>query len=306
MTDTGPALEAFGVAKWYGKRTLALDGIDLTVPRGSITALVGPNGAGKSTLIKAWVGFERPTRGRVAVAGIDPWRDRSAVLARVGYVPQAPSLYKGLTVAQHLDFAVSIRPKYDRGFAERRLEDLAIPLDSAAGHLSGGQRAQLNLALALGTRAEILLLDEPLASLDPLARREFLYLLGITAAESGTTVLLSSHVVADVAQVCARLVVLGEGRKLLDESIATALAGHVARSDHGTPLPPGITTIGEFIDPVGAVVTLGRLDAPRGGTVAGVGADGVAPATLDELVLGYLAAGRPGMVDRVRSGEAGR
>jgi ABC-2 type transport system ATP-binding protein len=162
-----------GLAKRYRRGVWALQGIDLALPAGGITALVGPNAAGKSTLIKTWVGFEKPTRGSARVAGIDPWRDRSAALAHFGYVTQSPSLYDGLTVEDHLDLARQLRPSFDRDYARRRMSELDIPLDRQGRDLSGGQQAQVALALALGTRAPILLLDEPLASLDPLARREF-------------------------------------------------------------------------------------------------------------------------------------
>ena len=175
MSGADAVLEARGLAKRYRRGVWALTGIDLDIPAGGITALVGPNAAGKSTLIKTWVGFERPTRGSVAVMGVDPWRDRSGALAHLGYVPQSPALYDGLSVDDHLDLAVQLRPGFDRASARKRLDDLGIPAGRGAGTLSGGQQAQVALALALGTRARILLLDEPLASLDPLARREFLH-----------------------------------------------------------------------------------------------------------------------------------
>ncbi|HET6379441.1 MAG TPA: ATP-binding cassette domain-containing protein [candidate division Zixibacteria bacterium] len=117
---SGPVLEAQQLAKRYGRRTWALQGIDLAVEQGGITALVGPNAAGKSTLIKTWVGFEKPTRGTAAVMGLDPWRKRSQALAHVGYVPQSPALYDGLTVEDHLDLAVQLRPGFDRAYAAAR------------------------------------------------------------------------------------------------------------------------------------------------------------------------------------------
>ena len=221
------ALEAHGIGKRYRRRRpWALRDLDLAVPTGSITALVGPNGAGKSTLIKGCIGFERPTAGRLLVDGVDPWRDRAEALRRVGYVPQAASLYRELSVADHLSLAARWRPGFDRGDAERRLDQLDIPLDARADELSGGQQAQVGLAIALGTRAPVLLLDEPLASLDPLARREFLHVLVDAVRASGATALLSSHVITDIEQACDRLVVLGGGRPLLDVSMEAARAGH--------------------------------------------------------------------------------
>ena len=272
--------EAHGLGKRYRRRRWALRDVDLAVPRGSITALVGPNGAGKSTLIKAGVGFERPTAGRVLVDGIDPWRHRSAAIAKVGYVPQAASLYRELSVADHVALAASLRPRFDSAMAHRRLEQLAIPLDSRADELSGGQQAQVGLALALGTRAPVLLLDEPLASLDPLARREFLHVLVDAVREEGSTALLSSHVITDIEQACDRLLVLGGGRKLLDLSIADSLAAHRIVERAGPP----DDIVGTFMDTGGGSVSLVR--APLAAIARG------RPATLEEVVLGHLAAGR--------------
>jgi ABC-2 type transport system ATP-binding protein len=268
-----PVLEARGLAKRYRRRVWALGGIDLALPAGGITALVGPNAAGKSTLIKTWVGFEKPTRGSVRVAGIDPWKDRSAALAKLGYVPQSPSLYDGLSVEDHLDLARQLRPSFDRDYARNRLAQLDIPADQSARDLSGGQQAQVALALALGTRAPILLLDEPLASLDPLARREFLHVLTDAVRGDGATALLSSHIVTDVEQACDRLIVLGVGKVLLHDTVADALAGHAISSTHHPE------AVGSFGAPDGSRLFLVRGTADR-------------PATLDEVVLGYLASAR--------------
>lgn len=290
MNAQQPVLETHDLAKRYGRRTWALTGIDLAIPQGGITALVGPNAAGKSTLIKTWVGFERPTRGGVTVAGIDPWKDRSGVLALLGYVPQSPALYDGLSVDDHLDLAVQLRPDFDRPYARRRLDELGIPGSQAAKSLSGGQQAQVALALALGTRARILLLDEPLASLDPLARREFLHVLTDAVRADGATALLSSHIVTDVEQACDRLVVLGVGRILLHETVADALATHRMATD-GAATHRG-EAIGSFAGPAGEALTLLR----RGS--ASDEAANLRPASLEEVVLGYLASGR------ARPGEA--
>jgi ABC-2 type transport system ATP-binding protein len=276
-TETYPVLEARGLAKRYRRGPFggvwALREIDLAVQAGGITALVGPNAAGKSTLIKTWVGFEKPTRGGAAVMGLDPWRQRSQALANVGYVPQSPALYDGLSVADHLDLAVQLRPGFDRAYAAERLAQLGIPADAGARSLSGGQQAQVALALALGTRAPILLLDEPLASLDPLARREFLHVLADAVRSGGATTLLSSHIVTDVEQACDRLIVLGVGQVLLHDSVAKAL------SDHAISTTERTDAVAAFAAPDGSPVWL----------VRGAGAR---PATLDEVVLGYLASAR--------------
>jgi ABC-2 type transport system ATP-binding protein len=284
MDGAHPVLEARALAKRYGRRTWALTGIDLAIPRGGITALVGPNAAGKSTLIKTWVGFERPTRGGVKVAGIDPWRDRSAALSHIGYVPQSPSLYDALSVEDHLELAVQLRPGFDRISARERLDALGIPRDQGARSLSGGQQAQVALALALGTRAEILLLDEPLASLDPLARREFLHVVTDAVRRDGATALLSSHIVTDVEQACDRLIVLGGGRVLLHATVADALASHRVQREGDAPAGDG-TPVATFAGPAGERLTLIRQAQP-------VGAAPDHRTTLEEVVLGYLASGR--------------
>ena len=277
-------LETHDIGKRYARRRpWALRHLDLSVPDGSITALVGPNGSGKSTLLKAWIGFERPTEGRLLVDGIDPWKDRGAAVKRIGYVPQAPSLYRELTVDEHIRMAGTLRPGFDAGIARRRLDDLAIPLGAPADELSGGQQAQVGLALALGTRAPVLLLDEPLASLDPLARREFLHVLVDAVRSEGATALLSSHVITDIEQACDRLLVLGSGRTLLDLSIADAIAAHrVVELGAGDAAP------------VDEASVVGRFPGPRGERLAVVRAsDQVGrEATLEEVVLGHLAAGR--------------
>jgi ABC-2 type transport system ATP-binding protein len=281
--SAAPVLETHDLAKRYGRRTWALTGIDLAIPQGGITALVGPNAAGKSTLIKTWVGFERPTRGSVTVGGIDPWQDRSGVLGLVGYIPQSPALYDGLSVDDHLDLAVHLRPDFDRAYARQRLDQLGIPGGQGAKSLSGGQQAQVALALALGTRARILLLDEPLASLDPLARREFLHVLTDAVRTDGATALLSSHIVTDVEQACDGLVVLGVGRVLLHETVANALASHCLAANGAAA--PGGQVIGSFGGPGGERLTLLRQDSPATDL-------NVRPASLEEVVLCYLASGR--------------
>jgi ABC-2 type transport system ATP-binding protein len=282
VTATDPVLEARGLAKRYRRGVWALGGIDLELPAGGITALVGPNAAGKSTLIKTWVGFEKPTRGSVRVAGVDPWKDRSDALGHLGYVPQSPTLYDGLSVEDHLDLARQLRPSFDRKYARSRLAQLDIPGDRGARNLSGGQQAQVALAIALGTRAPILLLDEPLASLDPLARREFLHVLTDAVRGDGATALLSSHIVTDVEQACDRLIVLGVGRVLLNDTVAGAMAVHAISSTEQS----------------GAVASFGAPDGSRIWLIRGTGDR---PASLDEVVLGYLASGR---VERTRERAA--
>ncbi len=277
-------LEAHGLSKRYGRKDpWALFGIDLSVAPGGITALVGPNGAGKSTLLRTWMGFERPTRGHVRVSGHDPTRERSAAISQVGYVPQTSALYRDLTVADHLGFAAHYRPRtFDRPLAERRLADLGVALDARAGTLSGGQAAQVGLAVALGLRAPVLLLDEPLAGLDPLARREFIDVLVDDVRGTGATVVLSSHVISDIEQACDRLIVLGVGRAMLVDSIAHARDSHRVLTG---PAPTGTEVVAPL--PGSNDRTLVRADEFTALP------DAQSP-TLEDVVMGYLAAARGG------------
>jgi ABC-2 type transport system ATP-binding protein len=288
------ALAAHGLSKRF-KKKVALDAVDLTLAPGSVTALVGPNGAGKTTLIKVCMAFERPNSGHVEVDGVDPWQHRSAALRRVGYVPQTPAVYRGLTVEDHLSMAHSLHPSFDRDYARRRLEQLAIPLDQRADTLSGGQAAQLGLAIALGTRAKVLLLDEPLANLDPLARREFIQVLLDAIKSDGSTALLSSHIVTDVEEACDGLVILGGGKVLLDCPLHEARTAH-RLTDSENP-PAGATAIGSFAGKGGTRMTLWRLPeevagAPGSNETTTATATATEEASLEDVVLGYLAAGR--------------
>jgi ABC-2 type transport system ATP-binding protein len=199
------ALQTSGLGKRY-RRTWALQDCNLTVPQGRIAALVGPNGAGKTTLLHLAVGLLAPTTGTIRVLDQPPGDPE--LLAQVGFVAQDTPLYRDFTAAEHLTMGAKLNRRFDQPLARSRLERLAIPLDRRVGTLSGGQRAQVALALALAKRPQLLLLDEPLASLDPLARREFLQALMGAVADQGVTVVLSSHLLADLERVRDYLIVL--------------------------------------------------------------------------------------------------
>jgi ABC-type multidrug transport system ATPase subunit len=199
------ALETNKLSKRYG-RTWALQDCTLALPAGRVAALVGPNGAGKTTLLHLAVGLLEPTAGEVQVFGCSPLRQPSEALPRLGFVAQDTPLYKGFTVAELLTLGRKLNPSFDDALARARIEMLGIPLERRAGKLSGGQQAQVALVLALAKRPD--LLDEPLARLDPLARREFLRTLLDAVAESGLTVLLSSHIIGDLERVCDYLIIL--------------------------------------------------------------------------------------------------
>ncbi len=201
------ALETSGLGKRYG-RTWALRDCSLTLPVGRVAGLVGPNGAGKTTLLHLAVGLLRPDAGSVRVLDGAP----REMLPRIGFVAQETPLYRDFDAADLITMGRKLNQRWDSDFARQRLEHLRIPLDRKVGKLSGGQRSQVALALALAKKPDLLLLDEPVASLDPLARREFLKVLMGGVAENGTTVLLSSHLVADLERVCDYLIVLNESR----------------------------------------------------------------------------------------------
>jgi len=219
------ALETHGLGKRYGSQW-ALRECTLEIPRGSVTALVGPNGAGKTTLLRLAVGLTRPSAGSVHVLGLDPHADAAEALPRVGFLAQEHPLYGGFTVEEMLRVGRELNPGWDDDAARARIAELDLPLKKKVRSLSGGQRAQVALTLALAKRPELLLLDEPVASLDPLARREFLQSVLEAVAEREMTVVLSSHIVADLERVCDHLVILATGRTQLAGSIEDIVASH--------------------------------------------------------------------------------
>jgi ABC-2 type transport system ATP-binding protein len=265
-------LRADGLTKRYGRRQ-ALTDCQLSVPRGRVIGLVGPNGAGKSTLLQLACGLITPTAGTLSVLGSRPAAN-AAHLAKVGFVAQETPVYATLTVADHLRMGARLNPSWDAGLANRRITQVGLDPRQKAGLLSGGQRAQLALTIAAAKRPELLILDEPAAALDPLARKGFLQNLMEFVAELGASAVLSSHLLADVERVCDYLIVLSGSRIQLAGDVPHLLATHhrlVGRLDQ---LPAGVEVI------AGAVVRAnGRLPA---------GPWTVENLQLEELVLGYL------------------
>jgi ABC-2 type transport system ATP-binding protein len=217
-------IEASGLGKRYGRRW-ALADCTLAVPAGRVTGLVGPNGAGKTTLLQLAAGLLTPTSGTISVLGERP-AGTPAQLARAGFVAQDAPLYAGLSVAGHLRMGGWLSPGWDSELAARRISQLGFDLRQRAGSLSGGQRAQLALTLAVAKRPELLLLDEPVASLDPLARREFLQGLMESVAGQETSVVLSSHLISDIERVCDYLIVLVASRVRVAGETDALLASH--------------------------------------------------------------------------------
>jgi ABC-2 type transport system ATP-binding protein len=220
-----PAFETHDLGRRYGSQW-ALRDCTLEIPQGSVTALVGPNGAGKTTLLRLAVGLTRPSAGSVRVFGLDPLEDAADALPRVGFLAQEHPLYGGFSVGEMLRVGRKLNPGWDDEAAHARIAELDLPLRKKVRSLSGGQRAQVALTLALAKRPELLLLDEPVASLDPLARRDFLQYVLEAVAGRGLTVVLSSHIVADLERVCDHLVILAHGRTQLSGSIDEIVASH--------------------------------------------------------------------------------
>ena len=218
------AIQTSGLTKRYRKVT-ALNDCTITVPEGRISALIGPNGAGKTTLLRLLAGLSRPSAGQATVNGSRPRQD-PAFLADIGYLGQEIPLYRRLSAEDHIQAGAHLNPRWDSALVRERLTGLKIPLNRAVGKLSGGQRAQVALALVLAKQPRLLLLDEPVAALDPLARRNFLGVLADAVAANGLTVVMSSHLVADLERVCDHLIMLSSSRVQLCGDIEELLAEH--------------------------------------------------------------------------------
>ncbi len=218
-------VETTDLGKRYGK-AWALRDCTLAIPEGRLAALVGPNGAGKSTLMNMAVGLSLPTTGTVTVLG-GMSASAPAILRDVAFMAQDAPLYKNLSVGDMLHLTDNLNWRFDRIQAKARLADLGIPLKKKAGKLSGGQQAQVALTLALARRPRLLILDEPLAALDPLARQDFMATVMTAMADDGVSVLLSSHALADLERVADFVVVLGEGDLRLAGDAEELLAEHL-------------------------------------------------------------------------------
>ena len=217
-------IEANDLGKRYG-HTWALRDCTLAVPGGHLTALVGPNGAGKTTLLNLAVGLTDPSSGAISVLG-GRRAGSLAALDGIAFVAQDAPLYKNLSAADLLHETRNLNRRFDRGYAERRLGELGIPLRQKAGKMSGGQQAQVALTLALARLPQLLVLDEPLANLDPLAREDFMATVMTAAAEDGVSVVLSSHVLAELERVADYLVLVSHGNIQVAGEVENILAAH--------------------------------------------------------------------------------
>jgi ABC-2 type transport system ATP-binding protein len=291
-------LSAVGLGKRYRNRW-ALRDCTLDVPPGHVVGLVGPNGAGKTTLLRLAVGLLQPSAGRIDVLGARPAQD-CVQLGRVGFVAQDTPVYATLSVGDHLNLGRWLNPGWDAALAERRLDQLGLDPKQRAGKLSGGQRAQLALTLAVAKRPELLVLDEPVASLDPLARHEFLQNLMAAVADDDISVVLSSHLVADLERVCDYLIVLTDSRVQIAGDVEELLAAHRritgARRDQASL--PGDQHVIEASHTERQSTFLVRTDGPIYDPAWSVEEIG-----LEDLVLAYMR--RAGALKPVRDAHLG-
>ena len=222
-----PIIQAQRLTKVFGEKCV-LNGVDLTVPRGAVVGLLGTNGAGKSTLIKCLLGLLRLSGGTASVFGEDPWNLSGAAKARLGYVPQDIRLYPWMRVRQVLSYHAAFYPRWDHALVEQLLVRWQLPREDRVGPLSPGQLQKLGLILALGPRPELLVLDEPVAALDPIARREFLRSLLEITQDDEHTVLFSTHITSDLERVASHVAILQAGRITLFDELDT-VKDHVKR-----------------------------------------------------------------------------
>lgn len=277
MSEADSALTVRDVHKKF-RRTEALRGCSFDVERGSITALVGANGAGKSTLMSIAVGLLEPDAGEVTILGHRP--GRNGIVPGLAYVAQHKPLYRGFTVADTLLFGEKSNTQWDNDYATRLVTDAQIPLSARVKTLSPGHRTRVALALALGRRPDVLLLDEPLAELDPLARRSVVRTLMEDAAERGTTIVLSSHVLSEVAEIADQLVILGSGRARLTGALDDLLEEHYLLTSAADPA--GVVGSGSIVESHRhTYLVRGARPTPGDGWR-------VEPPNLDDIVLAYL------------------
>jgi ABC-2 type transport system ATP-binding protein len=274
------AIETESLGRRYRKQWALFD-CSLSIPSGSVVGLVGPNGAGKTTLLHLVVGLLKASSGTLLVLGDPP----ALALPRIGFVAQDLPVYPRLTVMQHLRMGDWLNPTWDHDFALGRLDALGLDPRQRAGTLSGGQRAQISLTMALAKRPELLVLDEPVASLDPLARREFLQTLMEVVAARGVTVLLSSHLIGDIERVCDHLILLVAGRVALSGEVDDLLSSHrhltgPRRDDGRLPATQKIIESSHVDRQSTLLVYAAQPILDPAWTVT--------PVTLDDLVLAYM------------------
>lgn len=289
MIEVSNALEATGLGRRY-RHKWALRDCTLAIPEGRVAALVGPNGAGKSTLLGVAAGLIPPSTGSLKVLGEDSQNQTSSLRRRVGYLDQNRPTYSSFRVEEILHFGKSSNPSWNMGIATGHLARLSIPLEARVSNLSGGQQAQVALTVCLAKEPELLLLDEPAAALDPVAREDLLRLLMRQVAESGSTVVLSTHALNDVSAICDYVVVLARSRIVLANDIDFVLESHrflSSKRGENVELPPGVIPLDEQ-QSTRETTILARIELPFFDSRWDI-----EQPTLEEIVMAYLRQGAP-------------
>jgi ABC-2 type transport system ATP-binding protein len=301
VSDVVAALEATGLGKRYGHKW-GLQDCSFRLPPGRIAALLGPNGAGKSTLLQIAAGITRPSAGDVEVFGHSPQEQTVQALRQIGYLDQERPLYRSFRVREMLHFGERLNPSWDAVAARDYLGELGIPTEAKVGKLSIGQQAQVALTMCLAKRPPLLLLDEPVAALDPIARANLMHVLLGSVADDNTTVLLSSHAVADLANVCDYVIILSSSRVQIADDLDYVLASHrllVASTERRLEVPPGVVVISTR-NSERETELLVRVEQP----VVDPSWRVIEP-TLEEVVLAYLREGSTfGTADTVPTGDS--
>jgi ABC-2 type transport system ATP-binding protein len=289
VSDDAIALETSGLGKRYGRKW-GLEDCSFQLPAGRIAALVGPNGAGKSTLLRMAAGITRPSAGEVKVFGHSPLEPTVQGLRKVGYLDQERPLYRSFHVEEMLRFGQKLNPSWDDSAAHGYLKELGIPIDSKVGNLSIGQQAQVALTMCLAKRPALLLLDEPVAALDPVAREGLMHVLLRSVVDDNSTVLLSSHAISDLVTVCDFVIILSASRVHVADDLDYVLASHrllVASIKDAPQLPPGVVVI-SATNSERETKLLVRVEQP----VTAPSWRVIEP-TLEEIVIAYLREQRP-------------
>jgi len=289
VNEVSNALEATGLGRRY-RQKWALRDCTLSIPEGRVAALVGPNGAGKSTLLGVAAGLIPPSTGSLKVLGEDSQNQKAGLRRRVGYLDQQRPTYSSFRVEEILHFGKSSNPSWNMEIARGHLSRLNIPLEARVSNLSGGQQAQVALTVCLAKEPELLLLDEPAAELDPVAREDLLRLLMRQVAESGSTVVLSTHALNDVSAICDYVVVLARSRVVLANDIDFVLESHrflSTKLSENVELPPGVVPL-DAQRSARETTILARIELPFFDSRWDI-----EQPTLEEIVMAYLRQGAP-------------
>jgi ABC-2 type transport system ATP-binding protein len=285
MSERQPlAVETQGLTKRFGSK-MAVENCSVTVPEGRVSALIGPNGAGKTTLLRMLSGLTRPTAGTSSVMGRMPSDNDAGFLSEVGFLAQDNPLYRRMSAEDHIAIGAHVNARWDGDSVRTRMRSLGIPLDQPVGKMSGGQRTQVALGLTLAKKPRLLLLDEPVAALDPLARRQFLTALTEAVAEGDLTVLMSSHLVHDLERVCDHLILVAAAKVQLCGDIEEVVADHkvIVGSRRDTAALRRAHTVVQITNTPRQTTALVRLNGP----LIDPGWEVLEP-DLEELILAYM------------------